>query len=97
MHGILGNWHATLKNSPILLENSLIYYSDSFANLPGVVEWWIKAHMLVVLNHYNHMSPTHPLSLKRLEIYHSDAFARKLVTKDLLHGIEWKWMFALKL
>jgi hypothetical protein len=44
--------------------------------------------MLVVLNHYNHMSPTHPLSLERLEIYHSDAFARKIVTKDVLHGSE---------
>lgn len=44
--------------------------------------------MLVVLNHYNHMSLTHPLSLERLEIYHSDTFARKLVTKDVLHGSE---------
>lgn len=33
---------------------------------------------------------THPLSLERLEIYHSDTFANKLVKIDVLHGSECK-------
>lgn len=31
---------------------------------------------------------TYPLSLQRLETYHNDTFAKKIMTKDALHGSE---------